>query len=505
MDDLNISALARRWPQSDVISRANVFDNSSNRAGDPPAANFPLRDPGAILLISCYELGHQPLGLASPLAFLERAGFQPEPIDLAVDSLDLAKVTRARFVGLSVPMHTALRIGLRVAQQIRRLNPACHICFYGLYAGLNSHYLLENGADSIISGEYEASLTRLIEDLDAGSGRQNIEGVSRAGYAAKPIVKRLPFVEPSRRALPGLEKYARLEHLGRSELVGYVEASRGCRHWCRHCPIPPVYGGRFFVVPQDVVQNDIRRLVANGARHITFGDPDFLNGPGHALKIVRALHNEFPDVTFDFTAKVSHIVKLRALFPEFSAAGCLFVVSAIESLSDTVLLNLEKGHTRKDVLTALAITRAAGIVLRPSLVAFTPWTTAADFMDLLDFVEAQSLVDNIDPVQYTIRLLIPPGSLLLSCSNIKSFLGPLDLEGLSYSWVHPDPRMDDLQRKLRVLIERTTLVREDLGVTFDRVRKLAGSILAVPYKAKPRAYQKRAAPSSPRLTESWFC
>jgi len=41
--------------------------------------------------------------------------------------------------------------------------------------------------------------------------------------------------------------------------------------------------------------------VAAGATHITFGDPDFLNGPGHALKVVRAAHAEFPRLTFDFT------------------------------------------------------------------------------------------------------------------------------------------------------------------------------------------------------------
>ena len=31
---------------------------------------------------------------------------------------------------------------------------------------------------------------------------------------------------------------------------------------------------------------DIARLVAIGARHITLGDPDFLNGVRHSLRIV---------------------------------------------------------------------------------------------------------------------------------------------------------------------------------------------------------------------------
>src|ERR1700675_1210205 len=91
-------------------------------------AHTALRQPGSILLISCYELGHQPLGIASPLGFLELAGYAPDALDISVERLDLEKVAHARFVGISVPMHTALRLGVRVAEQVRQINPTCHIC-----------------------------------------------------------------------------------------------------------------------------------------------------------------------------------------------------------------------------------------------------------------------------------------------------------------------------------------------------------------------------------------
>jgi radical SAM superfamily enzyme YgiQ (UPF0313 family) len=464
-----------------------------------------LRAPGAVLLISCYELGHQPLGAALPLAFLERAGFAPDALDIAVDQFDLEKVARARFVGIAVPMHTALRLGTRVAERVREVNPAAYICFYGLYAALNADYLLGPvGADFCIGGEVEAPLLALVEALPAPRGAQPtttpIPGVIRSGEAPLPFLDRLPFTAPARAALPSLDRYARLEHRGERRVVGYTEASRGCAHLCTHCPIPPVYGGRFFVLPRDVVLEDIRGQVRAGATHITFGDPDFLNGPTHSLRIVRALRQEFPGLTFDFTAKVEHILERRALFPEFAACGCLFVVSAVESLSDTVLGILEKHHSRADLSEALAITRGAGIALRPTWVAFTPWTTREDYLEIFEFIDEHDLVDHVDPVQYSIRLLVPPGSYLLNRPAMKPFLGPLDQQSFSYRWIHPDPRMDDLQKEVAALVEADARAGEDPAATFYRVWSLAAGGERAPLR--PLAPERLRAP---RLSEPWFC
>lgn len=454
------------------------------------------RTPGSLLLISCYELGHQPLGLAWPMAFLERAGYRPVGIDLAVESLDPAKVAPARFIGVSVPMHTALRLGVRAVRRLREINPNAHICFYGLYAALNAAYLLEHGADSVLSGEYEVALVDLVRAIE--------EGDMRAVHPTKPVLKRLPFPAVSRSALPLLSQYARLERDGGQGLAGYVEASRGCLHVCRHCPIPPVYAGRFFVIPPDVVLNDIRQLAAAGATHITFGDPDFLNGPRHALHVARALHAEFPHITFDFTAKVSHILKHRALFPELAALGCVFMVSAVESLSDRVLTYLDKGHTRADVAAALAVVQEAGIAMRPTWVPFTPWTTLGDYLKMLDFIEAHDLIDHVDPVQYSIRLLIPPGSLLLSQADLRPFLGPLDAENFSYRWTHPDPCMDNLQGQVRAALEEATRTLVDPALMFYRVRRLAQQAFGIDAPNGPPAFTRTKRPP-PRLTENWFC
>jgi radical SAM superfamily enzyme YgiQ (UPF0313 family) len=479
------------------------------------AARAGLRRPGAILLLSCYELGHSPLGIASPAAFLTRAGFAPACRDLSVERLGRELAAQAEVVVIAVPMHTALRIGIEVGRKVRSVNREAVLVYTGLYAALNAaHLFQEGGADYVIGGEYEGPLVALAEALATQSGGSAAELPSLAGVATRarpvvpPLLAKLDFPLPERGRLPGLAHYAHLERDGEVVAAGYVEASRGCKHFCRHCPIPPVYGGRFFVVPAPVVLADCAAQIAAGALHITFGDPDFLNGPGHVLPIVRELNRRHPEITFDVTAKVEHLLRHRDLLPELRALGCAFVVSAVESLSDRVLTHLDKGHTRADVFAALAALRAAGLPLRPTFVAFTPWTTAADYRDLLAFVASEALIDHVDPVQYALRLLVPPGSLLATDGSLAGTLGALDPKGLSYRWAHPDPAMDRLQARLAERVSAAAERGEDPMATFYAVKALAhaelgevmGALTAVP--SFPAARERRR---PPRLTEDWFC
>jgi radical SAM superfamily enzyme YgiQ (UPF0313 family) len=461
-----------------------------------------MREPGRILLVACYELGHQPLAVAWPAAFLERAGYAPAVLDLSVEPLDAEKVARAELVAISVPMHTALRLGVLAARRIRTLNPTAHICVYGLYAALNADELLAEGvADSVLAGELEEDLVTLVRRVE--TARSAAAGGATRGPSRRTALTKLTFPVPARTALPALKKYAHVEREGRRDLAAYVEASRGCKHHCRHCPIPPVYGGRFFVVPVETVLADVRQQVAAGATHVTFGDPDFLNGPRHALAVARALHAEFPETTFDFTAKIEHLLAQRGQLPELAALGCAFVVSAAESLDDRVLASLAKGHTRSDIVEALRVTRAAGLPLRPTWVAFTPWTTLDGYRDWLDFLAAEGLVDAVDPVQYGIRLLVPPGSLLLERPEMAPHLGGLVPGGFHHRWTHPDPRVDRLAEAVAAAVAAATERAEDPALTFDRVRALAAD--AAGAAAPPPLALAAGRPRPPHLTEPWFC
>jgi len=445
------------------------------------------------LLISTYELGHQPLGLAQPLAHLREDGIESRGLDLSVEPLDEAAVAEAGFAGISTPMHTALRLGVQAAERVRALNPRAHICFYGLYAALNADYLLRTCADSIIGGEVEEPLVRAAAAVAAG----------RQPERAETYLGRQRFLLPDRTSLPPLDRYARLVRDGNQRPAGAVEASRGCAHHCLHCPIPPVYGGRLRIVPADIVLADIGQLVAMGAEHITFADPDFFNGVRHSMAVVRALHAEFPWLTFDATIKIEHLLEHQDLLTELGELGCLFITSAVESLSETVLANLDKGHTAADVSEALALTRAAGIALRPTFLPFTPWTAIDDYLSLLDFVAETDLIYSIDPVQYAIRLLVPPGSSLLQSDAMRPFLGPLNEPDFAYEWQHPDPRMDRFARDVSALAARRGCGGDPVE-TFADIRQLARQAAGLPAGA-PWCPMASPFARPPGLSESWFC
>ena len=315
-----------------------------------------------------------------------------------------------------------------------------------------------------------------------------------------PQIARLTFIQPDRTDLPSLERYASLQMPdGSLRMMGSTDATRGCKHLCRHCPIVPVYQGQFRVVPIDVVIDDIRAQVAAGAQHISFGDPDFLNGPTHALRLVQRFAREFPGVTYDATIKIEHLLDQAEMLAVLRDTGCLFITSAVETIDDEVLVKFGKGHTRADFAWAVALCREAGIRLTPTFIPFTPWTTLEGYVELLDQLFALNLVEDVAPIQLAIRLLVTAESPLLELPDIAAVVEPFDPTSLTWPWRHPDARVDALyDAVMRAVRDMADAPRADV---FDAISAVARESLGLP--PAPRA--ARGAVPGPRATEPWYC
>jgi radical SAM superfamily enzyme YgiQ (UPF0313 family) len=447
-----------------------------------------------VLLVSTYELGRQPFGVASAAAWLRDAGATVSCLDLAVEKpANDGVLASAELVAFYIPMHTATRLAIPVAQRVHRINPQAHLCFFGLYAAMNERLLSNLGDAAILSGEFESGLVSLL---------RHIQG-TKTGHTPSISLDRQHFLKPDRSGLPALAKYAKLCFGKEQRLVGYTEASRGCKHLCRHCPIVPIYGGRFRVVAEDVVLADIEQQVRAGARHITFGDPDFWNGPTHSGRIIQELHRRFPVVTYDVTIKVEHLLRNRSGVPLLKDTGCLFVTTAVESVDDEVLALLDKGHTRADFIRVVELFREIDLTLVPTFVAFTPWTTIESYIELLHLLSELDLVENVSPIQLAVRLLVPAGSRLLELPSVQRLMQPFDPIALCHRWAHPDARVDQLQTevlaRVRYAATRDASRRTVFSETWALAHNAAGRI-APPYIAeigRPRFI--------PYLTEPWYC
>jgi radical SAM superfamily enzyme YgiQ (UPF0313 family) len=445
-----------------------------------------------VLLISTYEIGRQPFGLASAAAWLSRAGARVACVDVSVDPPPSdPQLAEAALIAFHVPMHTATRLALPLVERARRINPGAHLCCFGLYAAMNRELLLGLGVQTLLSGEFEAGLLALHERLAAGEPPREEASIS---------VARQRFLAPDRRQLPALDRYARVRVTeGEERLAGYTEATRGCKHLCRHCPVVPVYGGRFRAIDVETVLADIDQQIAAGARHITFGDPDFWNGPAHARRIVEQLHRRHPDVTYDVTIKVEHLLRHSGELPRLRDTGCLFVTSAVESVDDGILEILDKGHTRADFLRVVERFREVGLALVPTFVAFTPWTTLDGYLELLQLLAAHGLVAHVAPVQLAIRLLIPAGSRLLELPAVQRLAGRFDPIALCYPWEHPDPRVDALQRALLGRVQKDEPRAAYHAAAWRMAHEHAAHAAVPPLPdAGPPAFV-------PHLTEPWYC
>jgi radical SAM superfamily enzyme YgiQ (UPF0313 family) len=450
------------------------------------------------LLVSTYDLGRQPFGLASPAAWLRAEGFDVRCADLAKEKLSLEDVDAADLIAFHLPMHTATRLAGPVIARVRARTPSATVCAYGLYAPLNDEWLRSLGVDHVLGGEFEGDLAAIARGLNGNDTASSGAPHNPGGAAA---VARLTFRVPDRSSLPPLAKYASLNvGQGAARRVGYTEASRGCRHLCRHCPVVPVYNGQFRIVPVDVVVADVAAQVAQGAEHITFGDPDFFNGPTHAMRVVEALHDAFPSLTYDVTIKVEHLLQHRPLLAALKTTGCLFVTSAVESLDDEVLARLEKGHTRHDVVDVVGHCRDVGLTLVPTFVAFHPWLTLEGYCDLLDTIAGLELVDHVAPIQLALRLLIPRGSRLLELEEVRRLVDPFDAETLTYRWRHPDRRVDDLHEQVLALVG--TRMQTDRRAVFRDIRAIAYEWTG---RLAPPALDAAPPDDVPYLSEPWYC
>lgn len=465
------------------------------------------------LLISSYDLGRQPQAAAELAGLLSTRGHT-----LAIIDLSLTSHIQAQLV--SACHHFKLDPAATDDPWLSLLQGCDGIVVFVsmLTSATLARQLLENFNEIVglrsriaFTGLYASSLNDLLENCDFGetyvhNGRQSNDLIGWLEGSEQPTLGDANTKEgsyrPKRDLLPRLELYKTITIGSQTKITGSLDTTVGCRHRCRHCPIPSIFDGRIQVHSLESIMDDIDNLVSAGAKHLSFGDPDFLNAPVHARKVIAELHRRHPTVTFDATVKVEHIIRHQDLWSEMADAGCLYVTSAIESFSPHVLRILDKGHTPSDPQRAANILDRHGIGLHPTFVPFTPWTTEQDIFDILTFLIQNDLTSVVEPVQLGIRLLIPPNSLLLEVPEVTAVLQGFDATRHTYHWFNEDARLDRLANLIGEITSRGAERGAAYSDTIDEVIEAAEDVLERKFVRPP--VQVRTA-LSVVSSEPWFC
>lgn len=403
------------------------------------------------LVVSPFEGGYQPITALSAFTALRNAGYENTLFhDAYVDGLPEDLFDDVDVVAISVPLFDALMAGLKLSEMVRAKNSTAKIVFFGQYATLNAARLPGKYGDYAVVGEWEQPLVNLARHFTTGEVLDKIGLVNArdaaAGLIPHPYIARNKITVADRSVAPPLYKYPQphVEKLlgVKSPVVGGVESTRGCHHKCTYCSVYAAYDGKVIPISDDIVFSEVRYLMSQGMTHLTFTDAEFFNSKSQGIRILRALHSEFPQLTYDFTTRIDHILEHEEALREMKELGVRFITSALEFPTQIVLDVVAKDISIADIELAINKLRNIGIRLNPTFIMFNPWVNRDDIVAFKDFIKRNELEDVVDAIQYETRLHLYKGSpLLLRASTANLELTEFEFH---YDWKHPDPMVDEM-------------------------------------------------------------
>ena len=426
-----------------------------------------------ILLLSFYDLGKQPKIISELYKKLDNGSNQIDIVDYSIEEKNLT-LDNYDVLGIYASMHTA---SVLAEQYLRDRKLPNKLFVFGLYANVFSEMF---------------SNFQSIHSFDSDELESLLEVQLNPNYSFKHSV-------PDRTILPSITDYSHIVDGSNNLIAGSVETTYGCKHECTHCPVPIEFKGMFKTFGTEKIITDVTNQVEEGAKHISFNDPDFFNGPKHALKILQLLNEKHPSITYDSTIKVEHILKYPDYFQELKNLNMLFVISAFETTNDHVLNILQKNHSFNDLNKAVELSLENKIDIRPTWMPFSPWTEQNDLISIIKLIENYKLRETVDPIQLTIKLLVPKNSLILKRPEMKEYLLDYDPSSFSYAWKYKFPNIDNIQNELFTYVlqhESENEYAQYLGLV-DILESHTNETLL-----NSERYSQRIVP---KLSETWFC
>ena len=348
-------------------------------------------------------------------------------------------------VGIGGMGHALFR-GMEIAREFRRRGK--RVFFGGLMASLVPELVLEH-AESVVVGDGERALPRLLADFEAGRPLQRTYSEPLESLAGLPV--------------------PRYDLLAAKRIGGMlpVQAGRGCTHDCSFCSIAAVFRQRYLSRPVADVVRDVKAVRALGYRRFLLIDDNIVSDPSYFLELCEALRPL--RMTWASQCSIS-IARSDELLAEARRAGCRILSFGIETIQQQGLESVGKPWVRAEEHGPLLRKVArAGILPSTEMMFGLDGDSAQTMEDTLAFVERERL-----PIPRFYVMTPIPGTPLfdelrrngrLLHEDFSRYTGyqcvhqPLDLSSEEL-----DRRYDELNRSVYSLgsILRRTLLNPDL-------------------------------------------
>lgn len=187
---------------------------------------------------------------------------------------------------------------IRVIRMLKTVSPQTKIVLGGPEVSYDVHDWIRRlpEVDFIVMGEGEISFKQLLKHLNGEIALEDVPGIC---YLQEGKMKL--HAQPNKidlRELPSPFRFEEdLPHLGKR--IQYIETSRGCPFSCQFCLSSIEVGVRYF--NREKIKDDIRYLMAHGAKTIKFVDRTFNISRSYAMEMFQFLIDEHvPGVVFQF-------------------------------------------------------------------------------------------------------------------------------------------------------------------------------------------------------------
>jgi len=397
-----------------------------------------------------------PLNIALLASFVRQRGdydcvlvdFETTQISSVTDMAEIVLAPCPKYVCITTltPRFPAV---VRMAQEIKRLDPAVTIIVGGPHVTGSPQTALYDGISYGIIGEGEEALLELLDTLEAGRSPSTVknliyrDGTGTRINGMRPFVKNLDEMPFPAWDLMNLDDYVDPAYFKGKHLA--VFSGRGCPYDCTFCASRVTWRRKLRLRSVENVMDEIRHIVnVLGVQDLMFWDDTFAADKKRAMAICNSIIEENLDISY--TVQIRADAFSDELIEALRDSGCVFAAIGIESGNEQILDDIGKRETKEQFRDAVSAMKRANLPIIASYVIGLPGDTHETIKETMEFAL------ELDADQSKFMILAPyPGTRVYDIAVEGGLVDPTSFE-----------QMEDLNYYDSVAINLSEVSDEDL-------------------------------------------